>query len=75
MDKWPKNYIKQAINQSIYQSTTSYFIGYFKTDNRSIKTLFQGEVKYLNLTNYNFSRALDLFKFIEHRLSSSSFLN
>jgi len=35
----------------MYQSTTSSSIGYFKTDNQSIITLFQNEVKYLNLAN------------------------
>jgi len=60
------NYTELAISQFMYQSSTSLLIGYFKTDNRSITALFQGEVEYLNLTNYYFSRVLDLFRFIKH---------
>jgi len=52
----------------MHQSSTSSLIGCFKTDNRTITSLFQGEVKHLNLTNYNFSRALDLFRFIKHAI-------
>ena len=52
----------------MHQSSTSSLIGYFKIDNRSITTLFQGEVKYLNLINYLFSRVLALFKFIKHEI-------
>ena len=59
---------KQVITKSKYQRSASSFIGYFKIDNRSIKTLFQGEIKYLNLTNHNFLRALDLFRFIKHAI-------
>jgi len=50
----------------MYYSSTSFSIGYFKNDNRSITTLFQGKVKYPNRTNYHFSRALDLFRFIKY---------
>ena len=35
-------FLTQIINQALSS------IGYFKTDNRNITTLFQGEVKYLN---------------------------
>jgi len=39
-----------------------------KTDKQIIKPLFQGGMKYLNLINYNFSRAFDLFGFINHSI-------
>ena len=42
------------------QSITFLSKGCFKTDNRVITALFQGEVKYLNLINHNFSKVLEL---------------
>jgi len=36
--------------------------GCFKTENQGITTLFQGEVKYLNLINHNFSKVFDLIQ-------------
>jgi len=62
----------QGINKSSnfpnpkYQIGTFSSNGYFKIDNQSLTTLFQGEVKYLNLTNYHFLRAINLFRFIKH---------
>ena len=68
MNKQSKNYTKLAIFQFIYQSSISSSIDYFETDQRSIITLFQGEVKYLNVTNYHFSSALDLFSSVKHTI-------
>ena len=42
----------------MHRPSSSSLIGRFKIDNWSITTLFEDEVKYLNLTNYHFSRAL-----------------
>jgi len=75
MDKKSTNYTKQAIPQFMHQSRTSSLIGYFKTNNRSIITLFQGEVKYLNLANYHFLKALDMFRFIKYVFINSWFPN
>ena len=52
----------------MYQSSNFSLINYFKIDNRSITALFEGEVKYLNLTNYHFSRAFDLFRIIKYAI-------
>jgi len=54
------------MSQFMYQSSTSPLIGYFKTDNGSITTIFQAEVKCLNSTNYHFSRSLNLIRLIKH---------
>ena len=50
------------------QTSTSFSNGCFKTNNQGITILFQGEMKYLNLANHNFSRVLDLFRFIKHAI-------
>jgi len=68
MDKWSWNYTKWAISQFMHQSSTSSPIGCLKTDNQSIIILFQGEVKYLNLTHYHFLRALNLFRLMKHTI-------
>jgi len=44
------------------QLITFSFKGRFKTNNRVITTFFQGEVKYLNLINRNFSKVLNLIQ-------------
>ena len=69
-----KNQAIKQINQFSnpkYQTGTFSSNGCFKTDNQSITTLFQGAVKYLNLTNYRFLRALDLFTFVKHAIIKS----
>ena len=63
-------YIKQFPNPK-YQTDTFSSDDRLKTDNRSFITLFHYEVKYLNLTNCHFSRALDLFRFIKHAIIKS----
>ena len=68
MDKYSRNYTKLAISQFMYQSSSSSSNGCFKTDNRSITTLIQGEVKYLNQINHQFLWILDWFKFIRHTI-------
>jgi len=66
-NKW-RNYTKLASSQFVCQSSISSSINYFKIDNQSITTLFQGEVKYINLTNYHFLRVLDLFRFDKYAI-------
>ena len=58
--------IKQFPNPK-YQADTFSSNDCFKTNNWSFTTLFQGEVKYLNLTNYHFCD-LDLLRFIKHAI-------
>jgi len=54
----------------MYQSSISSLIDYFKIDNRSITTPFQGEVKYLNLTNYHSQGLLICLGPLSMRLSN-----
>ena len=65
--------IKQFLQfpNSKYQTDTFFSNGCFKTNNRGMTTLFQGEMKCLNLTNCHFSRALDSFRCSKHVIIKS----
>jgi len=47
MNKQSRNYIKRAVSQFKHRSSISSSTDYFKTDNRSITTLFESEAKCL----------------------------